>query len=373
MCAFNLKAFTEFVCVRSGPVGEAIANGKAFVRLTHSSPLVMADFIANRRKYQEDVNNPLPQQPADHRWNLLQQMCTGLSKSKKSVLATVNAYNHDHPQNQLKLNGADFAIFDGISPSLEKMRQTCELLEGSNYVAISLAADALLQLRSKVIDDAAKAGGDTPVAKFLKSLLAEIDERFNDWPRAVLLAMLLDPRIKDTNMTADQQRDAWGFLADEVKKRAPESKRSKPAAESKSDASSSSSNSNSNSNSKEMDLELDPALADIPEADLAAILGPKMETRVPALEDEIARYKRAALLDRRAAPLAWWRGRKDDFPNLRALAKRYLAIQPSSAAVERVFSTGGNTVSKRRASLAKDTIEELILCHDNQDLVQKKL
>jgi len=48
-------------------------------------------------------------------------------------------------------------------------------------------------------------------------------------------------------------------------------------------------------------------------------------------------------------------------------------MQPSSAASERVFSVAGNIATKRRASLAKDTIEDLVLCHDNEDLVRKLL
>jgi hypothetical protein len=35
-----------------------------------------------------------------------------------------------------------------------------------------------------------------------------------------------------------------------------------------------------------------------------------------------------------------------------------------------VFSSGGNTVTKRRASLAKNTIEDIVLCHDNSDIVK---
>jgi len=48
----------------------------------------------------------------------------------------------------------------------------------------------------------------------------------------------------------------------------------------------------------------------------------------------------------------------------------FLCIQISSASVERIFSTGGNTVNKKRSSLAADTMEDLILVHDNRDLLR---
>jgi len=75
----------------------------------------------------------------------------------------------------------------------------------------------------------------------------------------------------------------------------------------------------------------------------------------------------------RLNPLGWWKLNEHRYPRLAALARKYLCVQPSSAAVERVFSVSGNIVTKRRASLAKDTIEDLVLCHDNIDLVRKQL
>jgi len=64
-----------------------------------------------------------------------------------------------------------------------------------------------------------------------------------------------------------------------------------------------------------------------------------------------------------------WRALRVQFPVLARVARRYLPIQPSSASVERIFSTGGVIVTKRRCSLA-DTIEDLVLVHDNRDMLR---
>jgi len=58
------------------------------------------------------------------------------------------------------------------------------------------------------------------------------------------------------------------------------------------------------------------------------------------------------------SPLAWWKENESVYPRLAILAKRYLAIMASSAPVERVFSTSGWLVSKRRCSMK----DELSLC-----------
>src|ERR1700691_5483376 len=104
-----------------------------------------------------------------------------------------------------------------------------------------------------------------------------------------------------------------------------------------------------------------------------ALFGPMEvpEAAVLPEQDEIERYRNQPRILPTASPLAYWRDRRDPalFPILGRLARRYLAIQSSSAAVERVFSVSGNLVTKRRASLAKDTVEDLVLCHDNIDML----
>jgi len=63
-------------------------------------------------------------------------------------------------------------------------------------------------------------------------------------------------------------------------------------------------------------------------------------------------------------------GNKKDFPLLALLARKFLCIMPASASIERVFSTGGNVVSKKRSSLSPETIEDLVLVHDNRELLR---
>ena len=49
-------------------------------------------------------------------------------------------------------------------------------------------------------------------------------------------------------------------------------------------------------------------------------------------------------------PLLWWKATALKFPLLSRRAQKVLAIQATSAPSERVFSSGGNVVTKNRAS-----------------------
>jgi len=52
------------------------------------------------------------------------------------------------------------------------------------------------------------------------------------------------------------------------------------------------------------------------------------------------------------------------FPWLGVLARRVLAIPATSAAPERLFSTAGNMMTKKRSRLACDNMEELVYLHE---------
>ena len=59
--------------------------------------------------------------------------------------------------------------------------------------------------------------------------------------------------------------------------------------------------------------------------------------------------------------LAWWRALSPSFPILSILAREHLATQASSAEVERLFSMGGDLVSKKRNRLAPTRVAKLVL------------
>ena len=60
----------------------------------------------------------------------------------------------------------------------------------------------------------------------------------------------------------------------------------------------------------------------------------------------------------------WRRGAVHLFPWMGVLARRVLAIPATSSAPERLFSTAGNVMTKKRSRLTCDNMEELVYLHE---------
>ena len=64
--------------------------------------------------------------------------------------------------------------------------------------------------------------------------------------------------------------------------------------------------------------------------------------------------------------LKWWKDHEKVLPLLSKLAKKVLTTPASSSKSERIFSSGGNFVSKKRNKLAPKKVEDLIIIKENK-------
>ena len=67
--------------------------------------------------------------------------------------------------------------------------------------------------------------------------------------------------------------------------------------------------------------------------------------------------------------LNFWRTHEIIFPELALLAKKYLSVQASSAACERMFSIAGNIFSVKRRRLGIRFFTQLLLLKLNENLM----
>jgi len=72
----------------------------------------------------------------------------------------------------------------------------------------------------------------------------------------------------------------------------------------------------------------------------------------------------------RSNPLAWWKKNEKMFPTLAILARRYLCIPATSSPSERLFSTAGLTISKRRNALGDENASAIIFLNKNWGIVE---
>lgn len=68
-------------------------------------------------------------------------------------------------------------------------------------------------------------------------------------------------------------------------------------------------------------------------------------------------------------PFEWWNIRKDKFPAVSYLARKYLSIPASSASSERCFSTAGNIITSKRSSLLPENVDMLVFLYQNRSLL----
>lgn len=64
-------------------------------------------------------------------------------------------------------------------------------------------------------------------------------------------------------------------------------------------------------------------------------------------------------------PILWWRINRDKYPLLAQMAMKYLHIPATSVPSERVFSTAGNILTKKRSSLTAENADMLVFLNKN--------
>jgi hypothetical protein len=62
--------------------------------------------------------------------------------------------------------------------------------------------------------------------------------------------------------------------------------------------------------------------------------------------------------------LRYWASKEYEFPTIARMARDHLAIPATSAASERVFSVGGDIVTKKRNRLSADNTRRLLCMRD---------
>lgn len=100
-----------------------------------------------------------------------------------------------------------------------------------------------------------------------------------------------------------------------------------------------------------------------------------MEDPVNAVSSSISEEIRAYVDMPAESPsmnaLNWWADKGLILLILSKAARFILSIPASSAAPERNFSTAGYVVSDRRSSLSPHTVEDILLCHGNDEIFKK--
>ena len=84
--------------------------------------------------------------------------------------------------------------------------------------------------------------------------------------------------------------------------------------------------------------------------------------------DHCGRYRSEPTLAEDRDALDWWRSKKEEYPTLVRLARKYLCVPATSTQAERVFSWMGWLLNKRRLSMSGEIVSMKLFLMDNLEL-----
>lgn len=298
---------------------------------------------------QERFNKPhkkIPSSSPTRWWSTLHML--EVINDNYLPLTTLFSEDEKYKKKDITLSISENATLEVIIKSLKKYELISNHMCGESYVTASSIPPIVNTLQEQVIllDE-----NEDPIKYIIdKTIFKYISQRYCDnisTKNCLAIAAYLDPRFKKTY--SDQEEIT--FLHKKILEEGEEY---------------------ANLSSE--------SVQDTPETSgLAFILGLKStqpkekKSAKEVIQDEVIKYEQYSNVNINEDPLKWWKYNQNMFPTLSHLAKKYLSIQGSSVASERVFSCGGNVVSDIRSSLTSEHAEQLIFLAMNKEYVPKIL
>ena len=99
---------------------------------------------------------------------------------------------------------------------------------------------------------------------------------------------------------------------------------------------------------------------------LDILLGPEDNSQGNiSITDEIEMYLQSKPPPRSTNIFEWWKLNEPRYPNIARLAKSMLCIPATSTAAERIFSSAGITISKKRSCLKPENLDKILFLNKN--------
>ena len=88
------------------------------------------------------------------------------------------------------------------------------------------------------------------------------------------------------------------------------------------------------------------------------------EEQSDSAKNELNKYQSEAKLKSSGDPFLWWKARKDQYPLMSCLARKYLSVQATSTAAERVMSQMNIMLDKKRLGMSSEVFEKAMFLSD---------
>jgi hypothetical protein len=381
-CHDHLLELVVKSCLKDQETKSAIEKARGLVRYL-KTPLalhaLMNDQITmppkrSRGDTRLGASEPIhPHQDVPTRWWSSFDMCSTLDRLRGNIesLSQRNIINQN-------LTSSEWAIIEILSIILQPFYEVQKMLEGQNYITISMVPCLITMLRENIDQILVEFQGG-PIHNAAEAMKSKFEEKwgsgqdgtvFNEHKREgnkrikkgltvkTMLSAALDPRTKGMKYFGPKDRE---LVREELKKQLKEIIRSQTdvngdrGTSQKSSVSSAESSNLSFIRSSKMTSML---ADDIPETNTESEIERKAVQELQTLFYSTG-------LDKDKNPLTWWKIKEREMPFLAMLARAFLAIPATSAPSERVFSSCGRFIERDRYRLLTESVEELIFLKGN--------
>ena len=320
-------------------------------------------------------------QDVETRWNSALMMLRRLLKVYPAIYATLyddSSYKHLLPSDSDRNHMQELIIL------WEPFEKSTVMVSSEKKATCSLILPTLEMFLSHHLK--AKATDSTFIQRVKTAMHKDLSQRYRKTETSQLLQMatIVDPRFKALTWVSEEERSDWySSLSDAMLACEPIQPQIK---------------SEINPTSPPVTVPEDPDTeSSVPKSPKRVKLEPvatPIPTPTPELEDnffdclfvceskpatpevgkdilvarEIQRYKSEMSPHQSSDPLLWWAAHRASYPLLAAMALRYLNIPATSVPSERVFSTAGTILNKKRSKLSSDNADMLIFLHSNYKL-----
>ena len=283
------------------------------------------------------------------RWGSEQKMVERILEQERALRQVLGA---DRKSSHLIPTWQDIDVLESVNKALGPLQEFTDIMSGEKYVTVSAIKPVLKHLEEKVLVDA---DADTSLTcdirrKIMVSLTARyVGTKINE---LLDVATFLDPRCK-LDFTAEKdvasvkarvQQEAERMLNEDVEcsevqgHDVPHPSEEEPPPQRK------------------------RRLGEILQKDKSA---QPTEDKTLRVSKEVERYLQAPQQDSTEDPLVWWKDNAASYPALSKLSKKYLCISATSSSSERMFSTAGNVVTKKRSLLKPEKVDMLVFLAKN--------
>ncbi|XP_077384385.1 E3 SUMO-protein ligase ZBED1-like [Festucalex cinctus] len=303
-------------------------------------------------------------QDVSTRWNSSYDMLARYLEQQAAIYSALTEKDVKKSAKELiTLSDQDVTVMEDMIQVLKPLKTVTSLLSSEQQPTVSM----ILPLKHTILTSMKHNDTDSQIVKDVKSAIAtNMEGRYSDPKIQQFLneSTSLDPRFKSLPHLDDlSQNEIFNSLTEKIIQKHSMQSQASEQGTSQNPADDPETASPSEGSPPAKRTALSELFGDFFSTAHTASSTPKHLSDV--IKEEIELYKMAKVISVDANPLKWWKDHEHQYPNLSKLSKHYLAVQATSVASERVFSTAGDIVTAQRAALSPENVDILIFLKKN--------